>query len=1112
MSEDRAPQAQHPDHRHLEEAQVALDGVSRLHEPSRAGQLEQGFVDTVNTAGQATDSSDGLSILIDGVKTLVESLPPLVRALDTIAQIHPFLAVAVGAFKVVVELEAKRRDNDKKVNLLFLEMRNMMAALLQLQGVRQDHVAQDGLSIGARLEQLVQKTADDIKQCANACDAYARKRLLVKVLKAPSWDGTLKEYIQLFTQRKGEFAFAISIHTGLGIDKANDTLDALVAKMDVVIAFFERTVPREHRALAELIRAAGGQKTVLSNPDVLHELLLREQQLEATALPPSAAEDTARTRPGITGYYYGPTRGVAAGPGGALYSRAAENQRQRRRSSATRGGYRDSYRPSSRTGPGYEYNSPGAGYTYPKSRERGHPYGDFPGERGGKWSPSEHGGGGDEDSSERVELRRLMRDLADEPAVAIRKNLVWFERKFKIQQRELVQEMTAVVVHQGDRVISSVLAGPHERIIDPDMYEIWKDMRWRGIVKGRHLALAIHDYFSQKLDDEQRAAAQGIAPPPRAVSKDDLWALGCLDLMHLRQITEAFDSDASGFVTVQEVNYFTTSRPEGWSLPHWLAYWTVGWQLSMTEYRRKIYALLVRIRDLSQTPSALRGGRTFAVQDYLGTVFPLVTSMTKQFHETAQHEDMLDHFKEYTQHEEARIHDALETSKYDLDALDTLALVNGPLGLERNLFVILYLILRRHLQIMTLGKKVILNLDELQDAAAVVRLVKDAYDFRAQELVGLFTQRRLMVTLEMDDFACGMMSDTPGSIAMVGYYSPRRDTEWDPVVAAAALYNIPSEDPALDEMNAAILKYPPHLEEFYPENEDGVDNEGTSVADELKPLLGRWAGVRTYDIDGHPYRSAFAFDFHISPSNPQEVVAVPLLRFPWRSTRTTLTGTFTGNDEDERSTYNINESYNSSAIPPSRFEVTLSSDGMTLLGVQQESTVSEGVAPDSSRSPVIIRRGSSAEIMQLYPLHEELEENKPAALWRFAISAALQDVRRERFSWAFMKERRDRKHLLASFLLAQSLHHTICPDDTQDFARLMDLTPPADFHYFSWASIEPERFSRVCDVQRANYTTAQQSVTNSVKVEEAEEAALRLHYVIAWNAWRTIWTTGSTSF
>ena len=39
--------------------------------------------------------------------------------------------VAVGAFRVVVELDMKRRDNDKKIGVLFVEMRDMMEALLQ---------------------------------------------------------------------------------------------------------------------------------------------------------------------------------------------------------------------------------------------------------------------------------------------------------------------------------------------------------------------------------------------------------------------------------------------------------------------------------------------------------------------------------------------------------------------------------------------------------------------------------------------------------------------------------------------------------------------------------------------------------------------------------------------------------------------------------------------------------------------------------------------------------------------------------------------------------------------------------------------------------------------
>ena len=37
----------------------------------------------------------------------------------------------MGAFRVVIELDMKRRDNDKKIGVLFVEMRDMMEALLQ---------------------------------------------------------------------------------------------------------------------------------------------------------------------------------------------------------------------------------------------------------------------------------------------------------------------------------------------------------------------------------------------------------------------------------------------------------------------------------------------------------------------------------------------------------------------------------------------------------------------------------------------------------------------------------------------------------------------------------------------------------------------------------------------------------------------------------------------------------------------------------------------------------------------------------------------------------------------------------------------------------------------
>ena len=65
------------------------------------------------------------------------------------------------------------------------------------------------------------------------------------------------------------------------------------------------------------------------------------------------------------------------------------------------------------------------------------------------------------------DLAVVKQELFDSPELAIKKNLELFERKFKMQQRELAEEMRRMVHHEGDRVIEAFTSGPHDRIIDP---------------------------------------------------------------------------------------------------------------------------------------------------------------------------------------------------------------------------------------------------------------------------------------------------------------------------------------------------------------------------------------------------------------------------------------------------------------------------------------------------------------------------------------------------------------------------------------------------------------------------------------------------------------------
>jgi hypothetical protein len=72
-------------------------------------------------------------------------------------------------------------------------------------------------------------------------------------------------------------------------------------------------------------------------------------------------------------------------------------------------------------------------------------------------------------------------------------------------------------------------------------------------VKGKQFILALRDYYIQKVarrEHEERDSAH--------------LALEFIDFPRLGSILEVFDDDASGYVTVAEVNKFTSSRPLDW--------------------------------------------------------------------------------------------------------------------------------------------------------------------------------------------------------------------------------------------------------------------------------------------------------------------------------------------------------------------------------------------------------------------------------------------------------------------------------------------------------------------------------------------------------------------
>lgn len=78
--------------------------------------------------------------------------------------------------------------------------------------------------------------------------------------------------------------------------------------------------------------------------------------------------------------------------------------------------------------------------------------------------------------------------------------------------------------------------------------------------------LALRDYYLEKLAAEAERFPEIGAASVNSSQNPDVWAIKFIDVTRLQPILEAFDDDASGFITISGMNRFTSSRPRDWRL------------------------------------------------------------------------------------------------------------------------------------------------------------------------------------------------------------------------------------------------------------------------------------------------------------------------------------------------------------------------------------------------------------------------------------------------------------------------------------------------------------------------------------------------------------------
>ncbi|KAF8503111.1 hypothetical protein BU17DRAFT_71814 [Hysterangium stoloniferum] len=294
----------------------------------------------------------------------------------------------------------------------------------------------------------------------------------------------------------------------------------------------------------------------------------------------------------------------------------------------------------------------------------------------------------------------------------IKENSEAFQQQYELLRIQ-IDKVQGVVKRDSDRTISAIREGPHDRI--PKRQSSVNEKKEINVINQIR---EIVDPSNVKPAERKVEEIASVANKSTTIRPEDEWALGYINVFRVQPLMETLDRDASSFVTVVEANAFTADRPPQWTLPHWLVYWTYGFELSVNWYRAHIIKLLAHIS--SAVNKTLPANRVTVEYFWQSNSFFFIDSLLAGFYDGDIQDDIdiendaqFLKFKDYILKQEASLCNMLSKVTYNLGEYDTLSIVLGPSRLETCILPLLRLLLQRALDILRISETVVLNDAEL---------------------------------------------------------------------------------------------------------------------------------------------------------------------------------------------------------------------------------------------------------------------------------------------------------------------------------------------------------------------------------------------------------------
>ncbi|KAJ6541392.1 hypothetical protein B0H19DRAFT_1381102 [Mycena capillaripes] len=842
--------------------------------PVEGGKLTDSIIyDTVSNAGQkppppATKFERGLDEIEDGVsglkavastakavaenevvqefgKAILSGIPSLMKVLETMSKAHPFAQLAFEPFKWAYNQELKRRDNETTSRLsLFESIKNVMLISVEMKDlVYSSDQQQDpgGHPVENRLSTVGVQMKEDIYGCYSALDAMQKQSLFVRFCHAGAWSKQLQTYKENFKARQNDLILALTLYTATIIHSLPVRIEDIIHEEFLKEPIVVKT--SHDREIDGFFKARGGADEVFKDETKCRELIKLQNELTGTH--------------------------------NIQYTVSTGTNKQRAVSAA----------------------DPGA-----TSRSK---------------DPKQN-------ARDREALTKIRKEWQNDVATVIQENMESFKKYWDLSLDRLSEDINQNTHREANRIIGSMIGQWYRRLNDKIMRQVWRDQAWRGSAKTRTLVLALRDYLAervegttlQNMDDGLRPFSPTPSRPPDdsdpqdpetaiGVPLPDSWMVDYLGAKRLRYLqrtnpvpvlfldlnspeyTEILDPDTSGLSTINEINSFTQSCPPGWrqeflrfslhrpvlkrpsvSLPRWISYWAIGWQIFATRYSTeidKIFAQMVLLRE--QVGIRMPGNKGY-INHYILETWPLVNSLTGGLERFEGSDWLVDQFRDYTDKEESKLQSDLDGIHYDIDSMEMVNELLAGNRIERSIFMLLAIIMRRHLKKMRLCLIRELSEDELVDDTSTIMYVVDAAWSR---YCGLAETYRHQQTVDMERnfewFSCGLFRKYREWKAWTSdVYYKANQVSW---------YNTEGEtiEVKKEELKGLLLHeiVPSAPKEAISQIQNNLDNPG--ITELREAISGTWYGFHCTEAES-PDSGMFSIDLKVLKELDQAALSI----------------------------------------------------------------------------------------------------------------------------------------------------------------------------------------------------------------------------------------------